>query len=188
MDMNLTQQSKPQWQFKMHISHLVALSNNSVIGVNNDLPWTLKRDLKHFSSYTQNKAIVMGRKTFESIGRPLPNRQNIVISSSMLSKEGIEVVRNLEEGISAAVAWNKKNELDDEVVLIGGGRVFEESILMVNKLVFTRVDCEITGDIFYPDIDLTDWTKISDESHAKDADNEYNFKIETYLKNQELLF
>ena len=106
----------------------------------------------------------------------------------MLPKEGIEVVRNLEEGISAAVAWNKKNELDDEVVLIGGGRVFEESILMVNKLVFTRVDCEITGDIFYPDIDLTDWTKISDESHAKDADNEYNFKIETYLKNQELLF
>ena len=102
MDMILIQQLKPQWQFKMHISHLVALSNNSVIGVNNDLPWTLKRDLKHFSSYTQNKAIVMGRKTFDSIGRPLPNRQNIVISSSMLHQEGIEVVRKLKEGIAAA--------------------------------------------------------------------------------------
>jgi dihydrofolate reductase len=63
------------------------------------------------------------------------------------------------------------------------GRVFEESISIVNKLVLTRVDCEIAGDIFYPDIDLTDWTMISDESHTKDADNEYNFKIETYLKN-----
>ena len=90
MDMILIQQLKPQWQFKMNISHLVALSNNSVIGVNNDLPWTLKRDLKHFSSYTQNKAIVMGRKTFDSIGRPLPNRQNIVISSSMLASRGCQ--------------------------------------------------------------------------------------------------
>ena len=79
--------------------------------------------------------------------------------------------------------WNKENDLDDEVVLIGGGTVFEESILIVNKLVLTRVDCEIIGDIFYPDIDLIDWTMISEESHAKDADNEYNFKIETYLKN-----
>jgi dihydrofolate reductase len=92
----------------MNISHLVALSNNSVIGVNNDLPWTLKRDLKHFSSYTQNKAMVMGRKTFDSIGRPLPNRQNIVISSSMPHQEGIEVVRSLEEGIAAAENGIKK--------------------------------------------------------------------------------
>ena len=106
----------------------------------------------------------------------------------MLPTEGIKIVSGLEDGIAEAQDWNTKIGLDDEVVLIGGGRVFEESILMVNKLVFTRVDCEITGDIFYPDIDLTDWTKISDESHAKDADNEYNFKIETYLKNQELLF
>ena len=101
----------------------------------------------------------------------------------MPHQEGIEVVRSLEEGIDAAEKWNKENDLDDEVVLIGGGRVFEESILIVNKLVLTRVDCEIIGDIFYPDIDLTDWTMISEESHAKDADNEYNFKIETYLKN-----
>jgi len=183
MDMILIQQLKPQWQFKMNISHLVALSNNSVIGVNNDLPWTLKRDLKHFSSYTQNKAIVMGRKTFDSIGRPLPNRQNIVISSSMLAQEGAKVVRSLEEGIAAAESWNKENKLDDEVVLIGGGRVFKESILFVNKLVLRGVDCEITGDILYPDIDLTNWTMISEESHAKDTDNEYDFKIETYLKN-----
>ena len=79
----------------MIISHLVALSNNFVIGVNNDLPWKLKKDLQHFSVYTQNKAIVMGRKTYESIGRPLPNRKNIVISSSLESQESLEVVPNL---------------------------------------------------------------------------------------------
>jgi dihydrofolate reductase len=125
----------------------------------------------------------MGRKTFESIGRPLPNRHNVVISSSMLPTEGIKIVSGLEDGIAEAQDWNTKNGLEEEVVVIGGGRVFEESILIVNKLVLTRVDCEITGDIFYPDIDLTSWNKVSEELHAKDAENEYNFSIETYLKN-----
>ena len=93
----------------MIISHLVALSNNFVIGVNNELPWKLKKDLQHFSAYTQNKAIVMGRKTFESIGRPLPNRKNIVISSSLESQEGLEVVPNLNQAIEVASQWNKDN-------------------------------------------------------------------------------
>ncbi len=113
----------------MIISHLVALSNNFVIGVNNDLPWKLKKDLQHFSAYTQNKAIVMGRKTYESIGRPLPNRKNIV-----------------------------------------------------NKLVLTRVECEINGDVFYPQIDLSDWKEISQESFKRDNENEYDFRIETLVK------
>ena len=93
----------------MIISHLVALSNNFVIGVNNELPWKLKKDLQHFSAYTQNKAIVMGRKTYESIGRPLPNRKNIVISSSLESQEGLEVVPNLNQAIEVASQWNKDN-------------------------------------------------------------------------------
>ena len=127
----------------MIISHLVALSNNFVIGVNNDLPWKLKKDLQHFSAYTQNKAIVMGRKTFESIGRPLPNRKNIVISSTLNDQEGIEIVSSLDQGIKVADQWNKRNTESEEVVLIGGGYVFEESKNMVNKLVLTRVNCEI---------------------------------------------
>ena len=117
----------------MIISHLVALSNNFVIGVNNDLPWKLKKDLQHFSAYTQNKAIVMGRKTFESIGRPLPNRKNIVISSTLNDQEGIEIVSSLDQGIKVADQWNKRNTESEEVVLIGGGYVFEESKNMVNK-------------------------------------------------------
>ena len=166
----------------MIISHLVALSNNFVIGVNNDLPWKLKKDLQHFSSYTQNKAIVMGRKTFESIGRPLPNRKNIVISSSLESQEGLEVVPNLNQAIEVASQWNKDNSAGEEIVLIGGGYVFEESKNIVNKLVLTRVECEINGDVFYPQIDLSDWKEISQESFKRDSENEYDFRIETLVK------
>ena len=166
----------------MIISHLVALSNNFVIGVNNDLPWKLKKDLQHFSAYTQNKAIVMGRKTFESIGRPLPNRKNIVISSSLESQESLEVVPNLNQAIEVASQWNKDNSAEEEIVLIGGGYVFEESKNIVNKLVLTRVECEIDGDVFYPQIDLSDWKEISRESYKRDSENEYDFRIETLIK------
>jgi dihydrofolate reductase len=151
---------KAQWLYRlMIISHLVALSNNFVIGVNNDLPWKLKKDLQHFSAYTQNKAIVMGRKTFESIGRPLPNRKNIVISSTLNAQEGIDIVSSLDQGIEVADHWNKLNTESEEVVLIGGGYVFEESKNIVNKLVLTRVNCEIDGDVYYPKIDLSSWEK-----------------------------
>lgn len=166
----------------MVISHLVALSNNLVIGVNNDLPWKLKKDLQHFSAYTQNKAIVMGRKTFESIGRSLPNRKNIVISSTLNASEGIEVVSTLDKGIQTASKWNKDNTGSDEIVLIGGGYIFEESKSIVNKLVLTRVNCEIDGDVFYPQIDLSNWKKLSTESFEKDLENEYDFKVETYIR------
>ncbi|MFL2723228.1 MAG: dihydrofolate reductase [Gammaproteobacteria bacterium] len=167
----------------MIISHLVALSNNYVIGVNNDLPWKLKKDLQHFSAYTQNKAIVMGRKTFESIGRPLPNRKNIVISSTLSSTNEIQIVNSLEQAIAEATDWNKENNLFEEVVLIGGGYIFKESINLVNKLVLTRVNCDIDGDVFYPNIDFTEWSMISNKSFKKDKENEYDFLVETYIKN-----
>ena len=166
----------------MIISHLVALSNNFVIGVNNDLPWKLKKDLQHFRAYTQNKAIVMGRKTYESIGRPLPKRKNIVISSTLNAQEGIEIVSSLDQGIQVASKWNKDNAKSEEIVLIGGGYVFEESKDMVNKLVLTRVECEIIGDVFYPQINLDYWKKVSSEAFEQDDENEYNFKVETFVK------
>ena len=167
----------------MIISHLVALSNNHVIGMNNELPWRLKKDLQHFSSYTQNKAIVMGRKTFESIGRPLPNRKNIVISSTISSTDEVHVVNSLEQAIVEANIWNKKNNLNEEVVLIGGGYIFKESINLVNKLVLTKVNCDIDGDVFYPQINLNEWKLVSSEPYNKDEENEYDFSVETYLKN-----
>ena len=151
--------------------------------MDNDLPWRLKKDLQHFSAYTQNKVIVMGRKTFESIGRPLPNRKNIVISSTISSTSEVQVVNSLEQAISEARNWNRENSLVEEIVLIGGGYIFKDSINLVNKLVLTRVDCDINGDVFYPSIDLDKWRMISNESFIQDEDNEYDFSVETYLKN-----
>ena len=183
-DMILIQQLKLQWpyRFNMVISHLVALSNNFVIGVNNALPWRLKNDLQHFSAYTQNKAIIMGRKTFESIGRALPNRKSIIISSNFEVQDEVEIIDSLEGAIQLAKNWNIENNIDNEVIIIGGGRVFRDSMAIINKLVLTRVDCNIEGDIFYPEIDLAAWKRVEKKSYIKDAGNEYNFLIETYLK------
>tara|TARA_B100000035_G_C20820109_1_gene473847 strand:- start:111 stop:614 length:504 start_codon:yes stop_codon:yes gene_type:complete len=158
------------------ISHVVALSNNNVIGVNNDLPWNLKKDLAHFKNYTTNKIILMGRKTYESIGRPLPNRINFVVSSTLKNIEGAHVFKSTKEALLKA-----KNLCDEadykEIVIIGGGYLFRETLEIANKLVLTRVDCDIDGDVYYPEIDLENWKEISSEVYKKDSDNEYDFKV-----------
>ena len=164
------------------ISHLVAVSNNLVIGVDNDLPWNLKTDLAHFKKYTLNKTIIMGRKTFESIGRPLPNRTNFVISRTLKEIPGAHVFESLEIAVKNAEEINKLEGKENEIVIIGGGYLFRDTIKTVNKLLITRVDCDIEGDIYYPDLDLTEWKLQSKESFRKDEDNDYNFEIEEYSK------
>lgn len=164
------------------ISHAVAVSNNNVIGVDNDLPWNLKNDLAHFKKYTSNKIIIMGRKTYESIGRPLPNRTNFVISRTVTEIPGAYVFSNLEDAIDEAKQKNKDLGLESEVVIIGGGYLFRETMNSFNKLVITRVDCDIDGDIYYPEIDLNGWSLIKSESFLKDEENDYDFKIEEYIK------
>jgi len=164
------------------ISHLVAVSKNLVIGVDNNLPWNLKADLAHFKKYTLNKIIIMGRKTYESIGRPLPNRINYVVSRTLNEIPGTVVFNSLENAISAAEQENIKMNRDNEIVIIGGGHIFQETSESMNKLIITRVDCDIDGDIYYPDIDLTRWDLIKTESYEKDSENDYNFKIEEYIK------
>jgi len=164
------------------ISHAVAVSNNNVIGVDNDLPWNLKNDLAHFKKYTSNKIIIMGRKTYESIGRPLPNRTNFVISRTVTEIPGAYVFNNLEDAIDKAKQKNKDLGLESEVVIIGGGYLFRETMNSFNKLVITRVDCDIDGDIYYPEIDLSGWSLIKSESFLKDEENDYDFKIEEYIK------
>ena len=164
------------------ISHLVAVSKNLVIGVDNNLPWNLKADLAHFKKYTLDKIIIMGRKTYESIGRPLPNRINYVVSRTLNEIPGTVVFNSLENAISAAEHENIKMNRDNEIVIIGGGHIFQETSESMNKLIITRVDCDIDGDIYYPDIDLTRWDLIKTESYEKDSENDYNFKIEEYIK------
>ena len=164
------------------ISHVVAMSNNQVVGVNNDLPWNLKDDIAHFKEYTTGKTIVMGRKTFESIGRALPNRVNYVISSTLSEIEGVSIFKTLDDAMEAAKAHNIENNISNEIAIIGGGYLFRDSINTFNKLVLTKVDCSIEGDVFYPDVDFSNWKLVSSESFLKNEDNEYNFSIETYRK------
>ena len=163
------------------ISHVVALSNNNVIGVNNSLPWNLKTDLAHFKNYTSNKIIVMGRKTYESIGRPLPNRINLIVSNTIKEINGAELFKNTEDAINKAreLCINKNLE---EIIIIGGGYLFRDTLSITNKLVLTKVDCNIEGDVFYPDIDLNEWKKLSSEHFTKDLDNDYDFTVITYEK------
>ena len=164
------------------ISHVVALSNNNVIGVDNNLPWNLKTDLNHFKNYTTNKIIVMGRKTFESIGRPLPNRLNFVVSRTIDEIENAFVFKSTKEAIDAA----KKKCLDDgnynEIVIIGGGYLFKDTLEITNKLVLTNVDCDINGDVYYPVIDFKFWKEKSSENFSRDEDNDYNFTVKVYEK------
>jgi len=160
----------------MVISHLVAVSNNNVIGKNNDLPWKLKRDLQHFKNYTTGKTIVMGRKTYESIGRPLPNRRNIIISSTIRSIDGAEVFSSLEAALEAL-----KHE--DEIIITGGSYLFNDTTDIVNKLVITFVDTSIEdGDVFYSDIDYKKWNLVEESFFQKDSENEHDFSIKVYEK------
>ncbi|MDG1721995.1 MAG: dihydrofolate reductase [SAR86 cluster bacterium] len=164
------------------ISHVVAMSNNWVIGVNNDLPWSLKDDLAHFKKYTTGKIIVMGRKTYESIGRPLPNRVNFVISSTLKDIEGVSIFTSLEDAIEAAKIYNLDQDIANEIAIIGGGYLFRDSIDSFNKLILTRVDCSIDGDVYYPEIDFSNWELISSDEFLKNEDNQYDFAVETYKK------
>ena len=161
------------------ISHVVALSNNSVIGVDNNLPWNLKTDLLHFKEYTTNKIIIMGRKTYESIGKPLPNRVNYVVSTTIDQIEGAFVFKSTQDAIDDAIDYCEK-ENKKEIVIIGGGFLFKDTLPLTNRLVLTKVDCDIVGDVFYPDIDFKEWNELSSERFSKDSDNDYDFIVSTY--------
>ena len=159
----------------MNISIIVAMSKNRVIGRDNDMPWHLSNDLKNFKKITMGKTVVMGRLTYQSIGRPLPNRQNIVLSRNLVDKN-VLIFNNLQEVLNFL-----KDE--DEVFIIGGEDIYCQTINKANKIYLTTIDKEIIGDKYFPDIDLSSWNKISSESYIKDENNTHNFQSEVYLKN-----
>lgn len=162
----------------MIISSLVAMNSNRLIGVNNDLPWKLKDDLEHFKNYSMNKPIIMGKNTYESIGRPLPNRTNIIISNTLKVVKGCHICSTLKEGISLA-----EGHTNDEIILIGGAKIFEEGMGIINKLVISWVDANhLEGDVYFPDFDLKKWTEITNDFYSKSEANEFAFKITEYIK------
>lgn len=156
----------------MKISIVVASSNNDVIGKDNQLLWHLSDDLKRFKKITSGHCIVMGRKTFESIGKPLPNRTNIIITrNQQLTIEGVEICSSLEAAINLAKSLN-----ETELFIIGGGEIFKESLALADKVYLTLVDTDIEGDTYFS-IDQTEWQIEHQEFVPKDDKNEYDSKF-----------
>ena len=164
------------------ISHVVALSNNNVIGVDNNLPWNLKKDLQHFKDYTSNKIIIMGRKTYESIGRPLPNRVNYVVSTTINEIEGAHIFKSTLDAIEAAKQKCFEDDAYKEIVIIGGGYLFRETLSLANKLVLTQVDCNIDGDVFYPEVEINSWNEVETKCYKKDSENDFDFTVKVLEK------
>lgn len=160
----------------MQIALIAAMAKNRVIGRNGQMPWHLPADLKHFKKITLHKPIVMGRKTFESIGRPLPKRRNIVISGrSGLTIPEVEVYSSLED-----MLYQLRDE--SEIMIIGGQVLFEQMLGMANKMYLTVIDAEITGDTYFPLWNQQEWQVVQRVLHEVDAENPLRCEFIEYLR------
>lgn len=158
------------------LSMVVATANNRIIGKDNDMPWHLPADLAYFKKTTLGKPVIMGRKTFESIGRPLPGRHNVVISrDSNYQADGIDTVTT----VDAALALVKD---EDEVMVIGGGAIYAHCLPAATRLYITHIEAEIEGDTQFPFYDENVWKKVSSEKRLADEKNKYNLEFCIYEK------
>lgn len=154
---------------------IVAKSDNNVIGRNNQLIWRLSNDLKHFKEITTGHPIIMGRKTFESIGRALPNRSNIVITRNRnFTVKDVITAHSLNEAIEIA-----KN-LNENIFIIGGGKIYEQAIDLADILEVTEVHEHFEGDAYFPTIDPKTWRETSRIKHKKDEKNEFDYSFVRY--------
>jgi len=158
----------------MNVSIIVAMSKNRVIGRDNDMPWHLSDDLKNFKKITINKTIIMGRLTYESIGKPLPKRNNVVLSRNLKDPK-VTVLDNLEEALNIS-----KNE--DEIFIIGGSDLYSQTINIANKLYLTSINHEISGDKYFPAFDIDQWKLIDSCSYKKNNSNSHHFKSEIFIR------
>lgn len=157
----------------MSLSIIVALSENHVIGSGNQLPWKLSADLKRVKALTMGHHLIMGRKTYESIGRPLPGRTNVIITrNGSYAPEGCVVVNSL----AAALELAKE---DSEAFVFGGGEIFREALPLVNKIYLTKVHCVIDGDTHFPELTSSEWIELDREEFKADEKNEYDYSFVT---------
>lgn len=163
----------------MKISLIAAVAENKVIGKNNDLPWNLPDDMKYFMQTTKQHHVIMGRKNYESIPekfRPLPNRTNIVITRQKnFQAPGCEIVHSLEDALSIA---RKNNEV--EVFIIGGAEIFKQGMKVTQQMYLTEIHASVDGDIYFPEINKSEWKEISRVPHAKDERHRYAFDFVVY--------
>ena len=161
----------------MTITLIAAAAENNALGKDNDLVWHLPDDFKRFKAITSGHFIVMGRKTFESFPKPLPNRTHIIITRQKEYQvpEGCLVATNIEEALQLC----PQNE---EVFIIGGGEIYKQSIEIADKIELTRVHTEVEADTFFPEIDQNNWKILEEEYHPKDEKHKFDFTYLTYLK------
>ena len=163
----------------MTVSLVVAASTNNVIGSDGGLPWHLPDDLRHFKRLTTGNPIVMGRRTFESIGRPLPNRRNIVMTRDPdYVAPGCDVVSSVREALDLL-------KDTDEVMIIGGGQVYRDFLPHADRIYLTRVQADVEGDTYFPDIDEAGWRLVSSEPHAADEKHAYAFDVMVFERRPE---
>ena len=164
----------------MTISLIVAHSKNRAIGIDNQIPWYLPADLKYFKKTTLGHHILMGRKSYLSIGKPLPGRTNLVLTRNpFFTANGIIVIHTIKEGIEFAKATGEK-----ELFIIGGGEIYRQSLMLADRLYITEVDLEIEGDTFFPELNPKEWKLISEDSHEANEKNKWNFNFKIYDKKQ----
>lgn len=163
----------------LKISIIVAKASNNVIGKNNELVWKLSSDLKRFKNLTTGHCIIMGRKTYESIGKPLPNRTSIVISRNpgFELPSGHFVARSMQEAIQKAIGTAQ-----DRVFVIGGAEIYQQAMDIADELIVTEVHALPEGDAFFPEIDPAQWEKTSVENFQKDESNQYDFDFVVYKR------
>jgi dihydrofolate reductase len=155
----------------MKLSIIVAMDRNRVIGKNDTLPWRISEDLKYFKRVTMGKPIVMGRKTHESIGRPLPGRENIILTRDQnYQTEGCTVLHSVEEILEHC------NDIN-EVMITGGSEIYKQTFEKVTRLYLTEVHAEVDGDTYFPEFDRDEWEEISREDFEADEKNEFDYSF-----------
>lgn len=161
----------------MLISSIVAMAHNRVIGDDtNNIPWHLPADLKYFKKKTTGHHIIMGRKCFESIGRPLPNRTNIVLTRDpYFIATGVLIAHSLEEALEIAYENGEQ-----EAFIIGGGMIYELSQKYWDKLYITEVDLDVKGSVYFPELNLSEWNQSFEEAHMPDLKNKYPYIFKIY--------
>lgn len=167
----------------MTLSIIVAMSENGVIGRGNALPWHLPADLKRFKQLTIGHTLIMGRKTFQSIGRVLPGRKTIVVTRDPgVSAEGIEVASTVEEALQKAGG-------DPEIFVVGGGEIFGRMLELADRIYLTLVHAKVEGDTYFPDIDWSQqWREVSHEDHPADEKNAFPYSFRVYERRWRSLF
>ncbi|MGP1956965.1 MAG: type 3 dihydrofolate reductase [Arsenophonus sp. NC-PE1-MAG3] len=156
----------------MNISLIAAMAENHVIGLENNIPWLLSGDLAWFKRNTLNKPVIMGRITYESIGKPLPQRLNIILSHTHFNNDNSVVLVN-----SVDEALAKAGEVE-EIIIIGGGKIYELFLPLANRLYLTHVDAKVIGDTYFPSYQAYEWNSVFTESHQEDDKNSHNYYFE----------